>query len=329
MIAGRSILRNINRREFIAAFGAAAVLPVAARAQEAGRVYRLGILIPATRASIAAFFDELRINGFVEGQNLDVIGGYSVRAEQIADGVAALMKAAPDVILCGPETYVRALQAATHAIPLDSMSEDLVGEGFAASLAKPGDNVTGVSLLSPELDGKRLEILIEAVPGAHKIAALAHSVIATKLHLDEQQALARSRGVELSIFPFAVAGDIASALDEAKARGAQAINFLATPHQVVSRDLILDHMSKIRLPAIYQWPETPEQGGLLGYGPPFVQMYRQRARQIAKILRGAKPTDVPVEQPSNFELVINLKTAAAIGLEVPAGLVLRADKVIE
>ena len=132
-------------------------------------------MIPATRASITAFFDELRIGGFVEGQNLEVTGSYSVPAEQIADSVAALMKTAPEVILSGPETYLRALQAATRTIPLDSMSEDLVGEGFAASLAKPGGNITGVSLLSPELDGKRLEILIEAVPGVRRIAALAHS----------------------------------------------------------------------------------------------------------------------------------------------------------
>jgi putative ABC transport system substrate-binding protein len=138
-----------------------------------------------------------------------------------------------------------------------------------------------------------------------------------------------SRCVELTVFPFAKASDIAPALDEAKARGAQAINFLATPHQIISRDLILDHMSRIGLPAIYQWPETPELGGLIGYGPPFAQMYRQRARQVAKMLRGAKPTEVPVEQPSNFELVINLRTAKAIGLEIPAGLVLRADRVIE
>jgi putative ABC transport system substrate-binding protein len=208
------------------------------------------------------------------------------------------------------------------------MSEDLVGEGFAASLAKPGGNVTGISLLSPELDSKRLEILIEAVPGLRRMAALGHS-IATKQHLEQQRELARSRGVELSVVPFAKASDIAPALDEAKAHGAQAINFLATPHQIISRDLILDHMSRIGLPAIYQWPETPELGGLIGYGPPFAQMYRQRARQVAKMLRGAKPTEVPVEQPSNFELVINLRTAKAIGLEIPAGLVLRADRVIE
>ena len=327
--ARREIRGNINRREFIAAIGGAALWPLTAHAQEAGRIYRLGLLIPATRASIGPFFDELRINGFVEGQNLVVTGHYSVRAEQIAESVAALMKTEPEVVLCGPESYLRVIQPATRTIPLNSMSEDLVGEGFAASLAKPGGNVTGVSLLSPELDGKRLEILIEAVPGLRRVAAIAHSVTATKQHLEQQQELARSRGVELSVFPFAAASDIAPALDEAKAHGAQAINFLATPHQVVSRDLILDHMSRISLPAIYQWPETPDFGGLIGYGPPFAQMYRQRARQVAKMLRGAKPAEVPVEQPSNFELVINLKTAKAIGLDIPAGLVLRADRVIE
>jgi putative ABC transport system substrate-binding protein len=319
----------MNRREFIAATGSVALWPLTAHAQEAGRIYRLGLLIPATRASIEPFFDELRINGFVEGQNLVVTGRYSVRAEQIAESVAALVKTEPEVILCGPESYLRVIQPLTRTIPLDSMSEDLVGEGFAASLAKPGGNVTGVSLLSPELDGKRLEILIEAVPGLRRMAAIADSATATKQHLEQQQELARSRDVELSVFPFGAASDIAPALDEAKARGAQAINFLATPHQIVSRDLILDHMSRIGLPAIYQWPETPEFGGLIGYGPPFAQVYRQRARQVAKMLRGAKPAEVPVEQPSNFELVINLKTAKAIGLEIPAGLVLRADRVIE
>jgi putative tryptophan/tyrosine transport system substrate-binding protein len=136
----------MNRRQFIAATGTLALSPLAAHAQEAGRAYRLGILIPATRASIEPFFDELRINGFVESQNLVVTGRYSVAAEQIADSVTELMKTEPEVILCGPETYLRVLQTATRKIPLDSMSEDLVGEGFAASLARPGGNVR-VSLL--------------------------------------------------------------------------------------------------------------------------------------------------------------------------------------
>jgi len=318
----------MNRREFMASIGGVALSSRAAHAQEAGRVYRLGILVPATRASIEPFFDELRAAGFVEGQNLVVTGRYSVPAEQIADGVAAVMKMEPEVVLCGPETYVRVFRTATQSVPLDSMSEDLVGEGFANSLAKPGGNVTGISLLSPELDGKRLEILIEAVPGLRRMAALAHS-IATQQHLQQQQELARSRGVELSVFAFAQASEIAPALDAAKAHGADAINFLATPHQIVSRSIILGHMSGIGLPAIYQWPETADLGGLIGYGPPFAQMYRQRARQVAKMLRGARADEMPVEQPSNFELVVNLNAAKAIGLEIPAGLVLRTDRVIE
>jgi putative ABC transport system substrate-binding protein len=319
----------MNRRQFIASATGLALAPFAAQAQEAGRIYRLGILTPATRESIEPFFDELRVNGFTEGQNLTVTGRYGVRTEQIAESVAELMKAGPEAILCGPETYLRIMQSATRSIPLDSMSEDLVGEGFAASLAKPGGNVTGISLLSPELDAKRLEILIEAVPGLRRMAALANSATATQPHLEQQQQLARSRGVELSVFPFANASEIASTLDAAKASGAQAINFLAAPYQVVNRALLLDHMAKLGLPAIYQWPETADLGGLIGYGPPFALMYRQRARQIAKMLRGAKPAELPVEQPANFELVINLKTAKAIGLEIPAGLVLRADRVIE
>jgi len=121
----------MHRRAFLAVIGGAAALPFAARAQETGRVYRLGVLVPASRASIGPFFDEMRLDGFVEGQNLAVTGSYSVRSEQIPDAVTALLKTGPEVILCGPETYLRALQAATQTIPLDSMSEDLVGEGFA------------------------------------------------------------------------------------------------------------------------------------------------------------------------------------------------------
>ncbi len=317
-----------SRREFLAALGGAAIWPAFAHGQEAGRLYRLGVMIPATRASVAGFFDELRMAGFVEGQNLAVTGFYSVPAEN-AEQIKAVIQAAPDAILCGPETYARALRAVTRTIPLNSMSEDLVGEGFAASLAKPGGNVTGVSLLSPELDGKRQELLIEAVPGIKRVAALAHSTISTSKHLDQQQELARSRGIELSIFPFAKADEIGAALDAAKAGGAEAINFLATPHQVVSRTIILEAMARICLPAIYQWPETAELGGLIGYGPIFDRVYRQRARQIAKILRGAAPADIPVEQPANFALAINLKTAKAIGRDIPESLLLRADKVIE
>jgi putative tryptophan/tyrosine transport system substrate-binding protein len=321
----------MHRRQFITALGGAAITPLVAHAQEAGRIYRLGVLVPAAResAAVRAMFDELRLNGFVEGQNLAVIGSFGVTTEQIADGVAILMKAVPDVIVSGPELYTRALQAATRTMPLLSISEDLVGEGLVASLANPGGNVTGISLLSPELDDKRQDILIDAVPGIRRMAALADSAITLKRHLQQQQEVARARGVELSIFTVAKPEEIAPALDEAKARGAQAVNFLATPLQLLSRGLIFDRIAATRIPAIYQWPDMAEEGGLIGYGPRFTQVYRQRARQITKVLRGAKPSDVPVEQPSTFEMVINLRTAKAIGHEIPAGLLLRADKVIE
>jgi putative tryptophan/tyrosine transport system substrate-binding protein len=321
----------MHRRQFITALGGAAITPLAAHAQEAGRIYRLGVLVPAAResAAVRAMFDELRLNGFVEGQNLAVIGSFGVTTEQIADGVAILMKAVPDVIVSGPELYTRALQAATRTMPLLSISEDLVGEGLVASLAKPGGNVTGISLLSPELDDKRQDILIDAVPGIRRMAALADSAITLKRHLQQQQEVARARGVELLIFTVAKPEEIAPALDEAKARGAEAVNFLATPLQLLSRGLIFDRIAATRIPAIYQWPDMAEEGGLIGYGPRFTQVYRQRARQITKVLRGAKPSDVPVEQPSTFEMVINLRTAKAIGHDIPAGLLLRADKVIE
>lgn len=319
---------SLRRREFLTVLGGA-LFSSAVRAQDAGRVYHLGVVIPATRESIAGFFDELRLAGFVEGQNLTVTGFYSVPGDKSDDAIATVVKAAPDAILGGPETYARRLRAATQTIPLDCMSEDLVGEGFAVSLAKPGGNITGVSLLTPELDGKRQEILIEAVPSVKKIAALAYSPITTKPHLNQLQEFARARGVEMPVFFFAKADEIGPALDAAKAAGNEAINFLANPLQVVSRGVILEAMSRIKLPAIYQWPETAELGGLIGYGPIFDQVYRQRARQIVKILRGATAAEVPVEQPANFSLAINLKTAKTIGITVPDGLLLRADKVIE
>jgi putative ABC transport system substrate-binding protein len=326
----------MKRREFITLVGGAALAwPLSARAQEAGRTYRLGFLVPAPRtsAAIAAFMDELRLGGFVEGQNFSVVGSFAVTAEQIAAGVAAVVKAAPDAIVCGPELYARALQAATRAIPLVSMSEDLVGAGLAASLAKPGGNITGISLLSPELDGKRQDILIEAVPGARRIAALADSASTPERHLHELQEAARSRGVELLTFAVSKPEDIARALNDAKAQGAEAINVLATslfsvPGSPNSR-AVIERAAELRLPSIFQWPESAEVGGLVGYGPRFTQVYRQRARMIVKVLRGTKAADLPVEQPTNFELIINLKTAKAIGHEVPAALVLRADTVIE
>jgi putative tryptophan/tyrosine transport system substrate-binding protein len=327
----------MNRRTFITLLGgAAAAWPLAARGQEPGRVYRIGFLIPSPRErpAVDAFFDELRLNGFIEGQNLIVIpGGFDVGNEQFAERAAALVKASPDAIIAGPELPLRALQELTRTVPLIGMTEDMVAAGLAASLARPAGNITGVSLLSPELDGKRQDILIEAVPGARRMAALADSNVTPLRHLQTLQDAARLHGVELSVFGVAGPQEIVPAIDGAKASGAEAINFLATPLFSVpgsrTNRIVIERVTELRLPAIYQWPETAEQGGLVGYGPRFTQVYRQRARLVVKVLRGNKPADLPVEQPTNFELVINLQAAKAIGHELPAGLVLRADEVIE
>ena len=319
----------MKRRTFIAGTAlTAAAIPLTVFAQEAGRTYRLGFMNPSGREAlhVIAFFDELRLNGFVEGKNLTVVvGGVDLPSEQIAERAAALVKAAPDVIQTG---YVAALKAATSDIPLVGTTEDMVGEGFVASLARPGGNITGVSILSPELDGKRQGILMEAVPRARRMAALADSKI-TQRHLQALQNAAKAHGVELSVLTIAKPEEIAGAIEAARASGAEALNFLATPLFSVNRRVVFEAVAASRLPAIYQWPEMAEDGGLMSYGSRITQMYRQSARLVVKVLRGAKPADLPVEQPTNFELVINLKTAHAIGHEIPAGLVLRADKLIE
>jgi len=326
----------MRRREFIVALGSAAAWPLVARAQEPGRTYRLGFLIPSPRNTPAAEaqFDELRLNGFTEGQNLVVIpGGFDVPNDAITERAAALVKAAPDAIMAGPDIPIRTLQAATRTVPIVGMTEDMVAAGLVSSLARPGGNVTGISLLSPELDGKRQDILIAAVPNARRIAAMADSTATPPYHLEMLRHAARSRGVELSVFGVGGPEEIASAIDAARSSGCEAVNFLATPLFSVagsrSNRIVMERILALRLPAIFQWPETAEAGALLAYGPRFTDMYRLRTRIAIKILRGAKPADIPVEQPSQFELVINLQAAKAIDYEIPAGLVLRADKVIE
>ncbi len=323
----------MQRREFIALIGGVAVAsPFAARAQDAGPTYRIGFLLPSTRDSpaVVALFDELRLNGFVEGQNLVVIpGGFGVPNDQIAGVVASLVAASPDAIVAGPESPLRALLLATQTIPLVGMTEDMVADGLVASFARPGGNITGISLLSPELDGKRQEILIEATPGVRKIAVLADANVAKPVHLVQLQQAAQSHGVEALVRGVAKRDDAISAINDVKASGAQAINFLATPMFSVNAAELIRHVMTLRLPSIYQWPENAEDGALIGYGPRFTEIYRERARIAAKVLRGTKPADIPIEQPTRFELVINLKTAKAIGVEVPPSLVARADKLIE
>jgi putative ABC transport system substrate-binding protein len=264
----------MKRREFIGLVGGAAIaLPLGAFAQEPGRIYRLAVVISSGRDEppTAAFLDELREQGFVEGKNLEFIpGGFRFDNQQTAAVVPAIVKAAPDAIVVAGDFIAEKFQKETKYIPLVVMTEDMIAAGFAASLAKPGGNITGISLMSPDLDGKRQDILIEAVPGAQRIAVLADSNVATLQHLRALEATARSaHGKELLVVRAANSSEIIPAVNDANAQGAAALNVLSSPMLHLNRFAIIERATQLRLPAIYQWPETADEGGLLAYGRGF------------------------------------------------------------
>lgn len=242
-----------------------------------------------------------------------------------------MVKAAPDVLYSGGEVATRAAQAATSTLPIVAVSSDLVAEKLVASLARPGANITGVSILAPELDGKRLDILLEACPTARRVAVLADANTTPARHLQSLKDAAQTRGVELLTLAVGKREEIAPAMEHAKAEGAGALSLLASPlfGAYPNRAIVVEVPTRLGLPAIYEWPEIAEEGGFLSYGPRFTGIFRQVARLAVKVLHGSKPSEIPAEQPTHFELVVNLKTAKAIGREIPAGVLLRADKIIE
>jgi putative ABC transport system substrate-binding protein len=323
----------MRRREFIALMGATVTWPFAAMAQQAGRTYRVGGLSsgPRNGPPIIAMLDELRRFGFIEGHNLTIEWRqYTLHIDLIPEFAAELVNAKVDVIYAVGDAAIRAAQRVTATIPILGITQDMVQQGLVDSLARPGGNTTGVSVLATELDGKRQEILIEAVPELRRMAILADSKTTRSPHLQVLQDAARARGVEVSIHQVASAEEITAAIDAAKASGAAALNVLSSPLLYGNQQLIRDRVAAVRLPAIYSLAEGAEEGGFVAYGPRLVQIFRDlMAQQLVKLLRGVKPADIPIEQPTTFELVINLKTANAMGVTVPATLVARADKVIE
>ena len=311
----------MRRREFVCLLGASAVGgPFAARAQEAGRTYRVGGVTASPRNApiIVAMFDELRRVGFVEGQNLTIDWRtYGANADLIPELTADLVKAHVDVIYAAGDPAIRTAQGATKTIPILGITEDMVAAGLVNSLARPGGNTTGLSILATELDGKRQEILIEVVHGIRRMAVLTDPNTAS-LHIQALDEAARARGVELSVYRAARAEEILAAIDAAKASGAEAINILSSAYFWGNRQIIMQRVAALRLPAMYHLPEFAKEGGLLAYGPRAVQIFREVvAPQLVKLLRGVKPADLPVLQPTKFDLVINLKTAKALGLTVP------------
>jgi putative ABC transport system substrate-binding protein len=320
----------MRRREFITLLGGAAAWPIAARAQQPDRMRRIGVLVPLPAVVFAPFFSALGQSGFTEGQNVVVDRrGFDGRYDRFPDVVTEIVTAAPDAILCAGDAAIRAAQAATSRIPIVAITDDMVGAGLARSLARPGGNTTGVSILAGDLDGKRQDVLLEFFPGVRHLAALSDGRNNTPARLQTLHDGAQARGVVLSIERVERTEDIGTAIDRAKGAGAQALNVLASPLLYGNRRVIFERTAALRLPAIYQWPDMAQEGGLLAYGPRFAEAFRPLARQMAQVLRGANPADLPVEQPTKFELVVNLKTAHAIGLDFPPTLLARADEVIE
>ena len=276
----------MRRREFIALMGASVAWPFAALAQQAGRTYRLGFLVPFTRdvPINMHFFDELRRLGFVEGQNLTVeYREYILHPDLISQYAAELVNARVDVITAAGEEAVRALQQATKTIPIVAIGGDLLGSGVVNSLSRPNGNTTGVSLLLFEADGKRQDILIEAVPGLRRMAFLADVNDAITARLDALQEAARAHGIEFSIHRVAKGGEIAAAIDSAQASGATALNIMGSPLFYAHRHLIMQRAAAAHLPTIYEFPESAE-------GRWFCRL---RTASWSVLCRNNAPTDRP------------------------------------
>ena len=320
----------MKRREFITLLGGATAWPLAARAQQ-GRVPVVGVLRPSTKDAepfAEPFRRYMKAIGWEEGRNIRFLfawmEGRNERAPLLAGDFVAQNV---DLIVTFGDPAIRAAQRATQSIPIVGMTDDMVGSGLVASLARPGGNTTGVSILAPELNVKRLEFLHEFVPQARRIAVLADpSTISTNAQLTSA---ARDLGVELVLFEVQNPAQIGGPLDAIVAAKVEAVNVLASPQLYGARYLIIERLRNARLPAIYQFPEAAEEGGLLAYGPRLLLCFRHVVSLVDKVLRGAKPADLPIEQPTKFELVVNLKTASAIDMTIPATLLLRADEVID
>jgi ABC-type uncharacterized transport system substrate-binding protein len=322
---------GLNRRTLITLLGgAAAAWPLAARAQE--RLPVVGILrINPKQVEVFAepFRRDMKKLGWEDGRNVRLEFVWAGGRNEDVPGLARdLVARQADIIVVFGNLGTSAAQRATETIPIVAMSDDMVGEGLAASMARPGGHTTGVSIHGAQLDLKRLELLHEFVPQTRRIAILKDPTAVTAKEYQLEPAAARF-DLELAIFTARNADEVGRALDGIAAANVGAVGVLASPMLNGARLLIIDRLRDARLPSIYEWPETADDGGLLGYGAPIASLYRRVAEFVDKILRGAHPADLPIEQPTKLELAVNLRTAKAIGLALSPLLLSRADRVIE
>jgi putative ABC transport system substrate-binding protein len=323
----------IGRRMLLGGALAAAALPRAGAAQPRARVVRLGVLLfsdPGSDPQMRAFREGLREHGYVEGQNLTVEYRYAEgRPERLPELAVDLVRARPDVIFTIGGDVAPFLRDATRTIPIVIVtSADPVRGRLVASVASPGGNITGVTLLSSDLAAKRLHLLKEAAPKVSRVG-----VVWNPEHADDEyretETAARALGVEVLSLEGRDPGQIDGALQSATASRADGLFIVSSRATVRSRDRIVELAGRRRLPLAGGWGLWAETGALLSYGPDVNLMVRRATGHVDRIVKGAKPADLPVEQPTKFELVVNVKTAKALGLTVPESLLGRADRVIQ
>ena len=335
-----ALVLGMRRREFVILLGGvlAAARPLAARAQQPDRARRIGALIGFAegdreqRARTAAFLNRLQELGWTDGRNIRIDYRYTnADTERMRVSADELVALSPDLILAQTNPVLAALRQATSSVPIVFVQvSDPVGGGFVASLARPGGNMTGFTNFEPEMGGKWLETLTEATRGLTRVAILLHSKIAAHAaFLRAAQAAAPTLGTTV----IAVAADDALEIERfiaafsAQPKGGLVV--LPSAAHIVNRDLIIALAARHRLPAIYPYSLFANAGGLISYGIDQVEQWRRAASYVDRILKGEKPADLPVQQPTKYELVINLKTAKALDLEIPPMLLTRADEVIE
>jgi putative tryptophan/tyrosine transport system substrate-binding protein len=326
----------MTRRKLIALLGgAAAAWPLVARAQQQGKLPVIGLLGANTASAMsqwtAAFVQRLRELGWIEGRTVAIEYRWAEgRSERYAEIAAELVRLKVDVIVTSGNVAALAAKQATAIIPIVfPAAADPVGTGLVVSLARPGGNVTGRSLQHTDLAGKRLELLREVVPNLRQVAIMANAgSIGSVLEIREVHEAARTLGLEVVTLEIRRAEDIAPAF-EARERGVEALYVVGDPLVTTNRIRINNMALAARLPTMHAFREYVEAGGLMSYGANFPDMFRRAGDLVDKILRGAKPADIPVEQPTKFDFIINLTTAKLLGLTIPESLLLRANEVIE
>jgi len=329
----------MRRREFITLIGGAATWPLAARAQRpASTLRRIGLLLPGNarttvvRGQLEAFRQGLKEYGWVEGQNISVEYSFAEGREDALAAIAAeLARLRLDVIVAEGTAAIQAAKTVTQTVPIVmATSADPVGTGLVANLNRPGGNITGLSLQTAELSGKRLQLLTEIVPGLARVAVLSNPLNpGEKSSVEQTKAAAQALGIETHVVEVQAPDKFESAFAAVTAAHAGALMVLPDPLLYGQHPRIVTFTAASYLPALFPEREVAEAGGLIAYGPSIPASFQRAAAYVDKILRGAKPADLPVEQPTTFELVVNLQTARAIGVTIPTSILLRADEVIE